>query len=154
MPRIRDPSARDDHSLLSYESWPFYWLARAHGRYQDALTAAFAGTDMDAPTWRIIMTLKQTDWMTVSEIAAQANAKLSTMTKALQRMEAAGLVESRCSVQDRRATEVCLTKAGQAQVEGAVETAQHIFRRAFADFGPKQLADLRSMLLRVADNLR
>lgn len=143
----------EDDLRLTFDAWPFYGLAKAHGRYQDALASILSETEMDPTSWRIVMILKECDWISVSEIAALAHSKLSTMTKAIQRMEAAGLVELRARAQDRRATEVRLSPAGQNCVKPAVETARRIFDRAFAGFSPERLNLLTSMLEEVVGNL-
>lgn len=154
MLNIRDLFAMDDDLQVSYDAWPFYWLTRAHGRYQDALTSALAGTGMDAASWRIVMILKEQEWMSVSDIAAHANSKLSTMTKAVQRMEANGLASIRPSERDRRVTEVALTEEGVRLIGIAVETARHVFNRAFNGITPERMAVLRELLEDVANNLR
>ena len=143
-----------DDRQLSYDDWPFYWLTRAHNRYLDALNSALAGTGLDATTWRITMILKDQPWLSVSDIATQANTKLSTMTKAIKRMEAAGLVETRAGDVDRRVTEVRMTEAGKAQVELSVATTRHVYNRAFGNLDAKRLATLKQLLGEVAENLR
>lgn len=144
----------NDDRQMSYNDWPFYWLTRAHNRYIDALNSALAGTGLDATMWRITMILKDGDWRSVSEIAIQANTKLSTMTKAVQRMEAAGLVTSRPGERDRRVTEVRMTDEGHAQVERSVAATRHVYNRAFAGMDQKRLQLLTELLGEVAENLR
>lgn len=144
----------DDDSALSYNAWPFYELTRAYARYQDAVVATLSETDLDPTSWRIVMILKEHEWITVSEIAAQAHAKLSTMTKAIQRMEAAGLVELRTGTQDRRATEVHLSPAGRERIAPAVDATRHVFERAFAGFSPERQAQLSELLRDLSRNLR
>ena len=139
---------------LSYDDWPFYWLTRAHNRYLDALNSALAGTGLDATMWRITMILKDQPWRSISEIATQANTKLSTMTKAIRRMEAAGLVESRAGDTDRRVTEVRMTRAGEAQIELSVATTRHVYNRAFGSLDDERLETLKQLLGEVAENLR
>lgn len=151
---IRELFAMDDLVPPSYVAWPFYWLTRAHSRYQDALSSALEGTGMDATSWRIIMILKEQEWMSVSEIAAQGNAKLSTVTKAIQRMEALHLVVLRGSPSDGRVTEVSLSEKGLEMGIVAGETARHVFNRAFAGMTPERLQVLRELLGEVAQNLR
>ncbi len=143
-----------DDRHLSYDDWPFYWLTRAHNRYLDALNSALAGTGLDATMWRITMILKDRPWLSVSEIAMQANTKLSTMTKAIKRMEAAGFVELREGDTDRRVTEVRMTPAGEAQIELSVATTRHVYNRAFGSLDEKRLETLRQLLGEVAENLR
>lgn len=152
--KLEQEDAGPEAERLTFDRWPFYRLTRAHSRYQDALSSALAGTDMDAPTWRIVMILKEFDWLSVSDIAAQANAKLSTITKATRRMEAAALVELRPAPHDRRVTEVRLTQSGRALIDPAEEAARHVFDRAFASFAPDRLELLQRLLNQLAENLR
>lgn len=143
-----------DDRHTSYDEWPFYWLTRVHNRYLDALNSALAGTGLDATMWRITMILKDCEWLSVSEIAIQANAKLSTMTKAIRRMESAGLVSSRSGERDRRVTEVRMTEAGKAQIERAVAATRHVYNRAFGNLDEVDLRELTRLLGEVAENLR
>ncbi|QVM84742.1 MarR family winged helix-turn-helix transcriptional regulator [Novosphingobium decolorationis] len=154
MPQIHELIAMDHDHRLTYDAWPFYGLTRAHTRYQTALSSALEDTGLDPTSWRIVMVLKEERWMTVSDIAAQANSKLSAMTRAIQRMESQGLVELRSGQRDRRATEVALSPAGEALVAPAVDAARHVFNRAFAGFDEEKLTLLRTLLGEMAQNLR
>ncbi len=138
----------------SYREWPFYWLTRAYARYIDALTSALAGTGLDASSWRVVMILREHDWASVSDIASEANAKLSTMTKVVKRMQAEGLVASREGIVDRRVTEVSLTEKGLASADVALSAAQHVRARAFGAMEKEGLAELSRLLGAVAENLR
>ena len=139
---------------LSYRDWPFYWLTRAHGRYIDALNSALEDSRLDPTEWRVMMVLQEDQWMSVSELASQANAKLSTMTKAIKRMQQDGLVTMREGLKDRRVKEVCLTRDGHAKMGDAREAANHVYRRAFMDIPQDRIEQLRSLLTEVAVNLR
>lgn len=139
---------------LSFRDWPFYWLTRANARYLDALHSALGETGLDPSSWRVIMILKETQWLSVSELAAQANTKLSTMTKTVKRMEADGLAASRAGVRDRRVTEVGLTRKGQDMAPDATRAAQHVYDRAFNRISEERLALLNELLGEVAENLR
>ncbi len=139
---------------LSYKDWPFYWLTRAHGRYIDALNSALEDSRLDPTEWRVIMVLQEDQWMSVSELAAQANTKLSTMTKAVKRMEKEGLVILRNGLRDRRVTEVSLTRVGHDKMADATKAATHVYRRAFMDVPDDRVEQLRELLTELAENLR
>jgi DNA-binding MarR family transcriptional regulator len=132
---------------LSVRQWPFYWLTRATTRYLDAIGSALDGSGLDLPSWRVVMTLREAGWLSVSEIAAQANSKLATMTQTVQRMRSDGFV-------DCRETLVSLTPAGRAAAERAAAAAEHVFRRAFHDMPAQKRDDLTRLLRDVAENLR
>jgi DNA-binding MarR family transcriptional regulator len=139
---------------LSIRTWPFYWLTRAMGRYTDSMMSALEGSGLDLPSWRVIMVLRDSGWLSVSEIAAQSNTKLAAMTKTVQRMKAEGLVDTREGEADRRVTLVALTPAGNRTAQAAMEAAHHVFRRAFHGMPPQQQDMLSQLLRNVAENLR
>jgi DNA-binding MarR family transcriptional regulator len=139
---------------LSVTNWPFYWLTRAMARYLDGVTSALEGTGLDLPAWRVVMILHDADWLSVGHIAAQSNTKLAAMTKAIQRMEAEGLVQKREGDTDRRVTLVALTPAGNDAAKAAMDAANHVFRRAFHDMTPDRQDELSLLLRQVAENLR
>lgn len=139
---------------LSIRTWPFYWLTRAMSRYTDSMASALEGTGLDLPSWRVVMVLREAGWLSVSEIASQANTKLAAMTKSIQRMKADGLVESREGEADRRVTLVALTPAGIAAADVAMDAARHVFRRAFHGMAESEQALLGELLRRVTENLR
>jgi DNA-binding MarR family transcriptional regulator len=139
---------------LSVRQWPFFWLTRANARYLDAVGSSLEGSGLDLPSWRVVMTLREAEWLSVSEIAAQANSKLATMTKTVQRMRSDGMVICRESDTDRRVTLVSLTPAGREAAEGAATAAEHVFRRAFQDMATEQREQLTQLLREVAENLR
>ncbi|MXP42041.1 MarR family transcriptional regulator [Altererythrobacter soli] len=141
-------------SDLSFDAWPFYWLIRANVRYLDALNSALEGTGLDPSSWRVIMVLAENHWLSVSELASQANTKLSTMTKTVNRMKADGLVTTREGTVDRRVTEVTTTAKGRALAPIANDAAQHVYTRAFGRMSESSAALLNELLSELADNLR
>jgi DNA-binding MarR family transcriptional regulator len=118
------------------------------------MMSALEGSGLDLPSWRVIMVLRDSGWLSVSEIAAQSNTKLAAMTKTVQRMKAEGLVDTREGEADRRVTLVALTPAGNRTAQAAMEAAHHVFRRAFHGMPPQQQDMLSQLLRNVAENLR
>ena len=147
-------NAEATEAELSVRTWPFYWLTRAMARYTDGMASALEGTGLDLPSWRVVMVLHGSGWLSVSEIASQSNTKLAAMTKTVQRMKSDGLVESREDATDRRVTLVTLTPRGEQAAEGAMQAARHVYRRAFHGITTKQQDLLSHLLHEVADNLR
>ena len=146
--------AKAAEAELSIRTWPFYWLTRAMARYTDGMASALEGTGLDLPSWRVVMVLRGSGWLSVSEIASQSNTKLAAMTKTVQRMKADGLVDSREGETDRRVTLVALTPAGTEAAEAAMTAAHHVFRRAFHGMSAPQQNMLSQLLRDVAENLR
>jgi MarR family transcriptional regulator, organic hydroperoxide resistance regulator len=139
---------------FNYRSWPFYWLARASGRYRGRMEDELRGSGLDMPRWRVLMTLHQDRIASVSEIADHSTEKLPTMTKIIQRMEADGLVRRQPRPGRERIMEVVLTDAGEAAGDIAWVSAEAVYERAFTGLSEAELDTLNGLLQRVAENLR
>lgn len=94
------------------------------------------------------------DGQTQSELAQTLNLQPATVTKMLQRMEAAGFIARRPDSQDQRVMRVFLTPAGEhIKAEVGLREAQ-VDREMLAGFSPAELALLADFLERMRDNLR
>lgn len=139
---------------VNYRTWPFYWLARASGRYRERMETLLKGTGLDMPRWRVLMTLHQDRVASVSEIAAHSSEKLPTMTRIIQRMEADELVRRQPRLGNERVMEVVLTEAGAKAGEECWARADSIYRQAFAGLDEAELEQLKRLLQKVAENLQ
>lgn len=148
-PAAADPAA----SGFRLEQSPFYWLTRAYGGYQRTMTLALRRVGIDSPAWRVLMILSEFEPASVSTLAECAATPSSTMVKAVQRMEADGLVASAPSPADGRVTEVRLTGAGRAKLAEVHEVAGRIYRRIFAGRSDAEvdrlIGDLRAVVTRL-----
>jgi DNA-binding MarR family transcriptional regulator len=149
-----DPAAAPFKEHFSYRSWPFYWLARASGRYRASMEEQLKGTGLDMARWRVLMTLHEDRVSSVSRIAEHSSAKLPTMTKIVQRMEADGLIARRPQAGNEKISEVVLTDSGEQAGDEAWKAANHLYARAFSGMGEDEIATLNRLLERLADNLK
>ena len=88
-----NPASEDFHK----EEFPFYWLARVHGRYTLSMEKLLKKIDLDIPRWRVLNILFENNEASISDISEHAIAKLSTVTKIVYRMKDDGLVDTRPS---------------------------------------------------------
>jgi MarR family transcriptional regulator, organic hydroperoxide resistance regulator len=88
---------------------------------------------------------------TVSDLAAAAGIRASTMTSVLDRLERRGLVTRRSAPGDRRAVLVELTTSGQSAAGEIREAMFGLERRAFADLSADAIAGLRAGLRALAE---
>ena len=144
-------SVATDH--FSYRTWPFYWLARASGRYRAGMEEQLRVTGLDMPRWRVLMTLHEDRVSSVSRIAEHSSAKLPTMTKIIQRMEADGLVARRPQSGNEKVSEVVLTNRGETAGVDAWKAADALYARAFSKMTDAEIETLNRLLERVANNL-
>ncbi|NDY93688.1 MarR family winged helix-turn-helix transcriptional regulator [Ideonella livida] len=138
---------------FSKDEFPFYWLARVYGVYTLQMEQALKPVGLDIPSWRVLFILSERGTRSVSDIALHAVAKLSTVTKTVQRMKAEGLVDTATSAQDARVTEVTMTEAGRLALERGRLATQHIFVRSFEGLTATQVRKLNESLHQILDNL-
>ena len=99
------------------------------------------------------MELWRQDGRTQADLAEALGVEPPTVTKMLQRMEAADLVSRRPDVSDRRAIRVRLTPKGR-RLRGRVEKLwAELEAQTVAGLSDRQVASLRSLLNAIEGNL-
>src|ERR671931_880936 len=78
-----------------------------------AFNAALAEAGGSLPVWLILTSLRGEQWRTQHELARSLGIEGPTLTRHLDGLERAGLVERRRDPADRRAVQVELTDAGE-----------------------------------------
>ena len=134
--------------------WPFFWITQTAGRYVRTVEPALRKIGLDIPRWRVLMCVAPGQAISVTEIAELAIAKVPTMLKIIQRMEADGLVACAPRAIDGRVTEVTLTASGMEARERAWAIAEKIYEKAFAKTTDSEEARLNKLLERIYTSLR
>lgn len=101
----------------------------------------------------ILNELWKEEGITQSSLAERVGIDLSTMTKALQRMERAGFIERRADCDDNRTSRVHLTDFGRTLETGVCAAWASVEARALAGFNAEERMLLSALLARVAQNL-
>jgi DNA-binding MarR family transcriptional regulator len=155
MTLLKKHSGRYDPANANFrkEEFPFYWLARVHGRYTQAMEKALKKIDLDIPRWRLLFILKEHGESSISEISEHAIAKLSTITKIVYRMKADGLVDTHQSLLDGRVTRVSITAAGREAITRIQMATSDLFNQSFLELSEAQVKKLNKLLSILYDNL-
>lgn len=138
------PSAR--HVKMD---WPFYWISRVNARYVQALERRLKPIGIDVPRWRVLISLWEEQYLSISEIAELSTMRLNTTTKVVQRMITDELVTTRVRPTDGRVTEACLTEKGDRLRALALIEAQSILHDSFGEITADERTLLNSVLGRV-----
>ena len=101
----------------------------------------------------ILLHLREREGLTHSELAETCAVEAPTMSKALQRMEKAGLVARRVDAADARVSRVHLTERGRALCEAVDAIWAELEERTAADLSLEERVLLRRLLLQVERNL-
>ena len=120
------------------------------------LSRAFEATLVDADgslaTWLVLASLKGGLHQSQREIADSLGIEGPTLTHHLNRMETAGLVTRTRNPHNRRVHDVTMTTDGEGLFGSLVGVVGGFDRKLRAGFSDQELATLRGLLQRLADN--
>ncbi len=123
--------------------------AREVGRAFEAVLVEAGGS---LPDWLVLSSLKSGLHQSQREIADDIGIEGPTLTHHLNRMEAAGLVSRTRNPQNRRVHDVTMTAAGEGAFRSLLGVVRGFDAQLRAGFSDRDLAALRRLLQRLADN--
>lgn len=138
---------------FEFEKWPFYNMSRLISLYHRRLDSALKPLGLDATRWRILSILSKRKTASVTEIAEESTALLSTTAKAIQRMVAQGLLQTRTSTRDARSIQVNLSDKGKTAFTDAERKVSLIASRAFHGVDESEIDALNFITRRIYGNL-
>lgn len=127
-----------------------YLLAQASYAIYKAFEGEVRAAGLTSIEWRVLATLSDGDGRTIGELAARVLAQQPTLTKLVDRMAQAGLVERRGDDADGRLTRVHATARGLAKVAPLLQRAKAHERAALESFPHQEVAALKAMLRALA----
>ena len=119
-----------------------------------AFNDALAEAGGSVPTWLILTTLRGGRWRTQQELARAVGIEGPTLTRHLDGLEEAGLVERRRDPANRRAVQVELTAAGERLHGRLLQSVTAFDKRLTAGIGGTEVERMRQTLARLEQNLR
>lgn len=99
------------------EGFAPYLMNRIMGRYNAALQGELARMGLTTPKARSLATLAVIPGPTIRELAVYTVTDPSTLSRALDQLQAEGLIRRESCSADSRATRLHLTEAGHARAE-------------------------------------
>ena len=123
-----------------------YLLAQASYAVYKEFDARVRAAGLSSTEWRVLATLSDGDGLTIGELAREVLAQQPTLTKLVDRMERAGLVERRGDETDGRRTLVYETARGRARVAPLLVQAKAHERAALGAFAPEEAEALKRVL--------
>lgn len=135
------------------QKYPFFQLNRLVSLYNSVVAERLLTIDIDIPTWRVLMVLGEASPRGIGEIAQFAIIRISTLTRIIQRMTAAGLVVGERREGDNRVTEVSLTAAGEARLAAARVLTAPVYAKVIGGLSEREFDRLTDLLDRMHANL-
>jgi DNA-binding MarR family transcriptional regulator len=101
----------------------------------------------------ILFCLSREEGVTQLELSRRAGLKPPTVSVALRRLEEEGYIVRESDVDDKRASRVFLSEKGHALEKENKERFERVDNEMMRGFSEEERDILRSMLLRIRDNL-
>ncbi|PSJ58360.1 MarR family winged helix-turn-helix transcriptional regulator [Kumtagia ephedrae] len=131
-----------------------YLMNRIMGRYNASLRDDLAKLGLTTPKMRTLAVLSVIDNLVISRLAVYAIVEQSTLSRALDALEADGLVRRAADPDDSRATRVSITDAGRAAFERLWPTMRRSYTRMFAGIDAEERANFVATLQKMLVNVR
>ena len=126
-------------------------IARSHrNRAQELLS----GIGLHVGQELLLLHLSLGDGVTQSELAEEICVQPATLTRSLDRLTRAGLVERRVDAEDQRVSRVYLTEEGRAQRAPIEQIWRELEAWSFANLTTEERLLLRRLLLQVYTNVQ
>jgi MarR family transcriptional regulator for hemolysin len=119
-----------------------------------AFNAALVEAGGSLPVWLVLSTLKGEQWRTQHDVARAVGIEGPTLTRHLDGMEEAGLVERRRHAADRRAIQVELTERGHALHAELLKAVIAFNRKLRQGFSEDDVKTLRATFAQLEANVR
>jgi MarR family transcriptional regulator for hemolysin len=128
-------------------------LANTAKSVSRAFNAELAEAGGSLPVWLILTSLRGEQWRTQLELARALGIEGPTLTRHLDGMERAGLVERRRDQDDRRAVLVELTDAGRELHNRLRKNVVDFDERLRAGLSAEEIDQVRAVLARLEHNV-
>lgn len=131
-----------------------YLMNRIMGRYNASLRAEMAKLGLTTPKMRALAVLSVIDRPLIRELAVHAVVEQSTLSRALDGLEAEGLVRREADAQDSRGTRVTVTPEGRAAFERLWPHMAAAHERLFRGIPEAERRAVVATLQKVLANIR
>jgi DNA-binding MarR family transcriptional regulator len=133
------------------ETLPFEISETAHAM-RKAFDRRAVGLGVTRAQWKVLFRLTRQPGLRQIELADMLDIEPITLSRIIDRLEEAGLVERVADPADRRAWRLHVTAKAQPLVEKLRAVADEMISEAFAGIDPKEIEIARQVLSRAREN--
>jgi DNA-binding MarR family transcriptional regulator len=138
---------------FDYVDYPYYWITRVQNIYHQRIEKLLKPIGADIPTFRVLFILKSHGVLSISEISKITVTKLSALTRIIQRMKAAKLVEVVMDRNDGRVRKVKLTAKGRSLIGRIEQNTERLIATSFRGLTDAQITRMNATLKQIYGNL-
>jgi MarR family transcriptional regulator, organic hydroperoxide resistance regulator len=135
------------------DSYLPYLLNRAGSRIATAFGEEMRPLGASLQIWRVLAALREQDGRRMGDLSRTISIEVSTLTRLIDNMEKAGLVERRRDDGDARAVALHVTAAGRRLTRRILPIAERYETVALEGFTPAEQEVLKKALRRLYDNM-
>ena len=151
-------SGEDDEGArlgeIGLQQFAPYLMNRIMGRYNASLRDDLAKLGLTTPKMRTLAVLSVVDGLLIGRLAVYAIVEQSTLSRALDALEADGLVRRMPDQDDSRAIRVSITEAGRAAFESLWPTMRESYNRMFVGIDAAEHAAFVATLQKILNNIK
>ena len=140
-------------AAFDLDSHVFYWLTQVIGARDRELMQGLREFGLRVPEWRALAALYARRMCTMSELADLATIDRTTLTRTIDRMQAAGWLSRRADSDDMRVTRLELTAAGRRLFDKVWPAVERLNELALAGLPKSEIQHLHRTLERMRANL-
>ena len=148
------PPLPDRLADIGLTSFAPYLMNRIMGRYNADLREDLSKHGLTTPKMRALAVLAVRDRLLIKELAVYAVVEISTLSRALDQLEASGLVRRSPDTEDQRAVRVTITDAGRAEFNALWPTMAAAHERMFEGIAEADRLAFVATLRRILENIR
>lgn len=131
-----------------------YLMNRIMGRYNASLRADMADHGISMPRMRALAVLAMIDGILIRELAVYAVVEQSTLSRALDRLSADGLIRREPDREDSRAIRVFITDKGRASFEQHWPAMARAYEQMFRGISDAEQRAFVATLQKILRNVR
>ena len=135
------------------DSYLPYLLNRAGARIATAFNDEVRPLGATLQMWRVLAALREHDGRRMGDLSRTTSIEVSTLTRLVDNMEKAGLVERRRDAEDARAVALHVTAAGRRLTRRILPIAERYEAVALKGFSAAEQDVLKKALRRLYDNM-
>ena len=139
---------------IGLANYPPYLMNRIMGRYNAAIRAEMAKLGLTTPKMRALAVLSVIDGQVIGQLAVHAIVEQSTLSRAVDALEAEGLVRRQVDAADSRSVRVFITEAGRAAFESLWPHMADTYQEMFLGIDPDEQRAFVATLQKIHANTR
>ena len=137
----------------SFRTSILYWIGSLEALANAHFVKEMGGPKSVVARWRTLSILAEAESMTITALAEHTFIERSALSRLLELMEREGLLKRRTRANDKRITEISITKKGTKTFLTMLPIRREIFKRAAKGLEDRDIETLMRNIQHLARNL-